>query len=146
MRRNITLWVIQGLLAALFLFAGSMKLILPIEAMAGPVELPGAFLRFIGVVEVLGAVGLVLPWLLRIRPELTPLAGLGLVVIMVGATAITVVGGAVAGAAVPFVVGLLAATVAYRPFGNARPEGGQLSTAVAQPAFFMEAEPPFSRK
>ncbi len=113
MRRNITLWVIQGLLAALFLFAGSMKLILPIEAMAGPVELPGAFLRFIGVVEVLGAVGLVLPWLLRIRPELTPLAGLGLVVIMVGATAITVVGGAVAGAAVPFVVGLLAATVAY---------------------------------
>ena len=79
MRRNVTLWVIQGLLAALFLFAGSMKLILPIEAMAGPVALPGAFLRFIGVVEVLGAVGLVLPWLLRIRPELTPLAGAGLV-------------------------------------------------------------------
>jgi len=113
MKRNVTLWVIQGLLAALFLFAGSMKLILPIEAMAGPVALPGAFLRFIGVVEVLGAVGLVLPWLLRIRPELTPLAGAGLVLIMVGATAITMMGGASAGALVPFAVGLLAATVVY---------------------------------
>ena len=113
MRRNVTLWVIQGLLAALFLFAGSMKLILPIEAMAGPVALPGAFLRFIGVVEMLGAVGLVLPWLLRIRPELTPLAGAGLVLIMVGATVITMMGGAAAGALVPFAVGLLAATVAY---------------------------------
>jgi len=113
MRRNGTLWVIQGMLAALFLFAGSMKLILPIEAMAGPVALPGAFLRFIGVVEVLGAVGLVLPWLLRIRPELTPLAGAGLVLIMVGATAITMMGGASAGALVPFAVGLLAATVVY---------------------------------
>ena len=113
MRRNVTLWVIQGLLAALFLFAGSMKLILPIEAMAGPVALPGAFLRFIGVVEVLGAVGLVLPWLLRIRPELTPLAGAGLVLIMVGATAITMMGGASAGALVPFAVGLLATTVVY---------------------------------
>jgi len=90
-----------------------MKLILPIEAMAGPVELPGAFLRFIGVVEVLGAVGLVLPWLLRMRPELTPLAGAGLVVIMVGATVITMMGGGVAGAMVPFAVGLLAGTVAY---------------------------------
>jgi hypothetical protein len=113
MRRNVTLWVIQGLLAALFLFAGSMKLILPIEEMAGPVALPGAFLRFIGVVEVLGAVGLVLPWLLRIRPALTPVAGAGLVVIMTGATAITLMGGAVGGAVVPFAVGLLAATVAY---------------------------------
>jgi len=57
MKRNITLWVIQGLLAALFLFAGSMKLVLPIEAMAGPVSLPGWFLRFIGVAEVAGAIG-----------------------------------------------------------------------------------------
>jgi len=113
MRRNITLWVIQGLLAALFLFAGAMKLILPIEAMAGPVALPGIFLRFIGVVELLGAAGLVLPWLLRIRPELTPLAGAGLVVVMAGATVITVMGGSVSGAVLPFAVGVLAAAVAY---------------------------------
>ena len=111
MKRNVTLWVIQGLLAALFLFAGSMKLVLPIEAMAGPVDLPGWFLRFIGVAEVAGAIGLIVPWLTRIQPRLTPLAAGGLVVIMAGATAITAVGGP-AGAAVPFVVGGLAAAVA----------------------------------
>ena len=113
MKRNITLWVIQGLLAALFLFAGSMKLILPIEAMAGPVSLPGWFLRFIGVAEVAGAIGLILPWLTRIQPRLTPLAAGGLVIIMSGATIVTIMGGPAATAAVPFVVGMLAATVAY---------------------------------
>lgn len=113
MKRNVTLWVIQGLLAALFLFAGSMKLILPIEAMAGPVSLPGWFLRFIGVAEVTGAIGLILPWLTRLQPRLTPVAASGLVIIMSGATVITVLGGPAATAAVPFVVGLLAATVAY---------------------------------
>jgi len=111
MKRNVTLWVIQGLLAALFLFAGSMKLILPIEAMAGPVELPGWFLRFIGVAEVTGAIGLIVPWLTRIQPRLTPVAAAGLVAIMTGATVVTAIGGP-AGAAVPFVVGVLAATVA----------------------------------
>jgi uncharacterized membrane protein YphA (DoxX/SURF4 family) len=113
MKRNVTLWVIQGLLAALFLFAGSMKLILPIEAMAGPVSLPGWFLRFIGVAEVTGAIGLILPWLTRIRPRLTPVAASGLVIIMSGATVVTVIGGPAATAVVPLVVGLLAATVAY---------------------------------
>jgi len=92
---NVLLWIVQGLLAALFLFAGVMKLMLPIEAMAGPIALPGLFLRFLGVAEVLGAIGLILPSLLRIRPRLTPLAAAGLVIIMTGATAITVLGGAI---------------------------------------------------
>ena len=85
------LWVIQGLLALLFLFAGGMKLILPVEEMTKqmPVPLPGLFLRFIAVVEVLGALGLILPGLLRIRPGLTPLAAAGLVIIMIGATMVT---------------------------------------------------------
>jgi DoxX-like family len=107
------LWIVQGLLAALFLFAGGMKLVLPLEAMEGPVTLPGAFLRFIGVAEVLGGLGLVLPGLLRIRRGLTPLAALGLVVIMLGATAVTLVGGMIAPALIPLVVGLLAGFVAY---------------------------------
>jgi DoxX-like family len=107
------LWIVQGLLAALFLFAGGMKLVLPVEAMQGPVTLPGAFLRFIGVAEVLGGLGLVLPGLLRIRRGLTPLAALGLVVIMGGATAIGLATGPVAGALIPLAVGLLAAFVAY---------------------------------
>jgi len=107
------LWIVQGLLAALFLFAGGMKLVLPLEALQGPVELPGPFVRFIGVAEVLGAVGLILPGLVRIRPGLTPLAAAGLVVIMIGATAITLMDGDFGAALIPLVVGVLAAFVAY---------------------------------
>jgi hypothetical protein len=120
MRKNVTLWVVQGLLASLFLFAGGMKLVMPIEAMAGPVALPGLLLRFIGVCEVLGAVGLILPGLLRIHAELTPVAAAGLVIIMIGATVITVMGGAIAPAVVPFMVGALAASVAYGRAQSAR--------------------------
>jgi hypothetical protein len=121
MRKNATLWVVQGLLAALFLFAGVMKLVLPIEAMAGPVALPGLFLRFIGVCEALGAIGLVVPGLVRIHQELTPVAAAGLVIIMIGATVITAMGGSVAPAVVPFVVGVLAASVAYGRTRSAQP-------------------------
>ncbi len=106
-------WIVQGLLAALFLFAGGTKLVLPLEKLAGPMPLPGLFLRLIGVAEVLGAIGLILPGLLRIRPGLTPLAAAGLVIIMIGATVLTLAGGEVAMALVPLVVGLLAAFVAY---------------------------------
>jgi hypothetical protein len=107
------LWVVQGLLAAVFLFSGGMKLVLPLEKMTGPVPLPGLFLRFIGVVEILGALGLILPGLLRIRPGLTPLAAAGLVIIMIGATVITLVGGDLVPALIPLVVGLLSVFVAY---------------------------------
>ncbi|HZM59482.1 MAG TPA: DoxX family protein [Vicinamibacterales bacterium] len=118
-RLNTVLWIVQALLAALFLFAGVMKLILPIEAMAGPVDLPGPFLRFIGVVETLGALGLILPGLFKVRPVLTPLAAAGLVVIMAGATVITAMGGQTAPALVPLTVGLLASSIAYGRYSHA---------------------------
>jgi len=107
------LWTVQTALAALFLFAGGMKFVLPLEAMEGPVPLPGPLLRFIGVAEVAGALGLVLPGTLGIRPGLTPLAAVGLVILMIGATVITLAGGAVAPALISLGVGLLAAFVAY---------------------------------
>jgi hypothetical protein len=110
---NVALWIVQGLLAAVFLFAGGMKLVLPLEDLKGPVEVPGAFLRFIGVAEVLGAIGLILPSLLRIRPGLTPLAAAGLVIIMIGATVLTLAVGQVGPALISLVVGLLSAFVAY---------------------------------
>src|SRR6185369_13675243 len=117
-RLNVALWIIQGLLAALFLFAGSTKLIIPIEvltSMGSPnqIALPGWFIRFIGVSEVLGAIGLILPRLLRIRPQLTALAAQGLVIIMIGATALTWVADGFAAAVFPMIVGLLAGFVAY---------------------------------
>ena len=110
---NVALWVVQGLLAALFLFAGGAKLVMSLDQMAGPPALPGWFLRFIGVAEVLGALGLVLPGLLRIRPCLTPLAATGLVIIMIGATVLMWAAGMVAVALTNVVVALLAAFVAY---------------------------------
>jgi uncharacterized membrane protein YphA (DoxX/SURF4 family) len=110
---TIALWVVQVLLAALFMVAGVAKLVMTLEAMQGPVSLPGWFLRFLGVVEVLGALGLILPGLLRIKPGLTPLAACGLVIIMIGATVISLIGGDPKSAMLTVVVGLLAAFVAY---------------------------------
>ncbi len=107
------LWILQGLLALIFLFAGAMKLVLPLEVLTQQMPLPGLFMRFIGVAEVLGATGLILPELLRIRPGLTPLAAAGLVIIMIGATVLTLAGGGLALGLIPLVVGLLAAFVAY---------------------------------
>ena len=110
---NTILWTIQVLLALLFLFAGGMKLVASPEMLKGPIEFPVLFLRFIGLCEFAGGLGLILPGLLRIRTGLTPLAAAGLVIIMAGATGTTVIGGMGAGAVVPFVVGILAAAVAY---------------------------------
>ena len=89
MTRNRALWIVQGLLAALFLVAGGMKLLTPVEVLSVMSPFPGEFIVFIGVCEVLGAVGLILPYALRILPGLTALAAAGLVVIMVGATVST---------------------------------------------------------
>ena len=109
---NVALWIVQVLLAALFVFAGGMKLVMAIGEMTKQIAMAGAFLRFIGVVEVLGGLGLVLPGLVGIWTGLTPLAAVGLVVIMLGPTVISLqLGGAVA--LIPFVVGILAAFVAY---------------------------------
>jgi hypothetical protein len=115
---NIVLWIIQGLLALLFLFSGGMKLVIPpdvLRSMGSPnqVVLPGLFIQFIGVCEVLGALGLILPGLLRIRTGLTPSAATGLVIIMIGATVLTMIGDGVGLAVIPFVTGLLTLFIAY---------------------------------
>ncbi len=117
-KRSKILWGVQGLLAASFLFAGSSKLFTSAAEMARQYPLPVDFMRFIGICEVLGAIGLILPGLLRIRPGLTPLAAAGLVVIMVGATTVTAISMSVFAAIIPFVIALLAASVAY---GRSRP-------------------------
>jgi hypothetical protein len=122
-RMNRALWTIQAVLALLFLFAGGTKLLLSAETLTSmtppnAVALPIWFLRFIGVCEVLGALGLVLPGLLRVGQSLTPLAAGGLVIIMIGATSVTVLGGDIPSAFIPLVVGLLASFVAYRRWND----------------------------
>jgi DoxX-like family len=94
-------------------WAGGMKLLLPSQALTRQIPMPGALLRFIGLAEVHGAIGLVLPGLLRIRQGLTPLAAAGLVIIMIGATKLTLASGGGATAAIPLIVGVLAAFVVY---------------------------------
>ena len=129
---TIALWIIQVLLAVVFVFSGIMKFVMPVEEMTKQMPMmPGWFLHFIGVAEILGGLGLLLPGLLRIRPGLTPLAAAGLVVIMVGATAITAMIGPVAMAALPFIVGVLAAFVAYGRWRVA-PHRGASETAPSR--------------
>jgi uncharacterized membrane protein YphA (DoxX/SURF4 family) len=115
---NIALWIIQILLALLFLFAGGTKLYFSPEVLAamGPpnqVHLPGLFLKFIGVCEVLGGLGLILPGLFKIRPQLTSFAAAGLLIIMIGAVVVTIAGPGVGPAVPAVVIGLLCAFVAY---------------------------------
>ena len=115
---NILLWIIQILLALLFLFAGVTKLVIPpdklqAQAPPGAVHFPGWFLIFIGVCEVLGGLGLILPGLTRTRKGLTALAALGLTIIMIGAVIISPIGQGISAAIVPLIVGLLCAFVAY---------------------------------
>ena len=124
---NRALWIVQGLLSAVFLFAGTVKLTMPLDEMAEMTGLPSPLLAFISVAEVLGAVGLILPGLLRIRVGLAPLAAASLVIIMIGATVLSaagVGGGDPIAALFPLVTGILAAFVAFgrtqiRPHGRA---------------------------
>jgi len=92
---NLALWIVAGLLAAIFAFAGANKLFIPQKKLA---KAPGGgwvndfspgFLKTLGAVEILGAIGLILPAALDITPILVPLAAVGLATIMVGAAIVT---------------------------------------------------------
>ena len=112
-KAGAAMWAAQAVLALVFLFAGGMKLAMPLELLAEMSPLPALFMKFIAVCEIAGAAGLILPGLFRIRNGLTPLAAAGLVVIMIGATISTLAVGMGLMALMPLLVGLLAASVAY---------------------------------
>lgn len=111
---NITLWVFQILLALLFLFTGGLKIILPIAALQAETPLPGFLIRLVGVFEILGALGLILPGIFKMDRYLTPLAAIGLIIIMICATAITIATTSVVLAILPIVVGLLCIWIARK--------------------------------
>lgn len=114
---HIALWVAQVLLAAMFLMSGGMKLSQPISALGAQMpwvtSVPAALVRFIGAAEIAGALGLLLPSLTRIQPRLTAVAALGLVAVMLLASAFHLSRGE--GAMVPMnlVLAALAAFVAW---------------------------------
>lgn len=121
---NIAVWVVSGLLAALYLMAGFTKLAKSQQELGAEPRMawtqdfsPNA-LKGIGAVEVLGALGLVLPWLTGIAPVLTPIAAVGLVLVQVGAAIVHLRRGEKATIPVNVVLALLAAFVAWARFGQ----------------------------
>jgi hypothetical protein len=113
---NIALWIVQGFLALFFALAsGAPKLFLPVEVLASnmPIPLPHLFVQFIGLAEVLGAIGLILPGVTRIRTGLIPSAAVGLVIVTLSATVYQLAARQPESAIFALVMALLAAFLAY---------------------------------
>lgn len=114
---HVSLWIAQSLLAVIFFMTGLMKLAMPIEKIAEMLpwvaNAPAALVRLIGISEILGAAGLILPAALRIRPYLTPLAAAGLAIVMVLSTAFHLIRGEVAHTVVPIVIFFIAVFIAW---------------------------------
>ncbi|HJP86575.1 MAG TPA: DoxX family protein [Gemmatimonadaceae bacterium] len=135
MKPTTRLWTAQAVLSALFLFAGVSKLITPTDLLAAQSHMPGDFIKFIGICETLGAFGLILPGLTKIRTGLTPLAAAGLVIIMIGAVVTSIIQGAGLGSAFPGVVGLLAFYVARGRWPKTVPQ----SEVILEPTVLRRA-------
>ncbi|MEA5360907.1 DoxX family protein [Amycolatopsis sp., V23-08] len=118
---NIGLWVVAGLVAAAFLFSGVFKLALSHEkyvaAQPWAGDAPRWAPRALGVLEVLGALGLVLPAAAGIAPVLVPIAATGLALVMAGAVALHLRRGEVPALVPSGVLLVLAAVVAWGRFG-----------------------------
>jgi putative oxidoreductase len=114
---NVILWIAQLLLAAMFLMAGFMKVATPVDQLAATlpwaVQIPEALVKIIGVSEVLGALGLLLPSALRIMPQLTVLASRALIVLMILALAFHLFRGEFSATVTNVVLGSIAFFVAW---------------------------------
>lgn len=120
MDTNIIIWIVQGLTAFAFFAAGMMKLTQPKEKlqenMAYVEDFSAGQIKAIGALEIAGAIGLIFPWLLNILPFLTPLAGIGLVLTMIGAAITHIRRGEYPGIVVNLILMALAAFVVYGRF------------------------------
>ena len=111
---NLALWVVQGLLAVVFLMTGGLKVAWPkeklLERMHALEDIDPIQIKMIGIVEIMATLGLILPWLLNILPWLTPLAAVGCILLMIGAIRTHLQRGE--GIAVQVIILILAACVA----------------------------------
>lgn len=118
---NVFLWIVQAILAALFAMSGLGKVVQPKEKLAGKYpwmhDVSQETVRFIGVMEVLGAIGLIVPAAAAIAPVLTPIAATGLAVLTVLAAAIHIRRKEPSGVAVTAVLFVLAVFVVWGRFG-----------------------------
>jgi len=118
---NVALWVVTGSLAAAFLMAGSMKALRPkadlVGSMAWVEDFSQTQVKLIGTAEILAAIGLVVPPLVDIAPWLSPLAAVGLVLLMAGAAVTHIRRKELQMLPINSVLLLLAAFVAWGRFG-----------------------------
>ena len=120
---HVTLWIAQVLLAAMFLMSGLMKVSQPIDQLSKMLpwasQVPEALVRFIGIAEFLGALGLILPSLLRVQPKLTPIAAVGLALVQLFAIAFHISRGETGVIGMNFILLLIAAFIAWGRFKKA---------------------------
>src|SRR5580765_1521014 len=111
---SVVLWILQAFLALFFAGAsGAPKLLLPTEALPMPIPLPDLFIRFIGTCEVLGALGLILPSVTRVKPMLTPVAALCLTALTICAATYQLLAQQPGNAVFALVMGAICAATAY---------------------------------
>jgi len=124
---NIATWVAQVILGLLFGMAGVLKTFTPMAELATKIpwtaEVPEMLVRFIGVSELLGAIGILLPAALRIRPRLTPLAAAGLALVMALAILFHIARGEAQVLGLPLVLAALSAFVAWSRFRKVPVQG-----------------------
>jgi uncharacterized membrane protein YphA (DoxX/SURF4 family) len=113
---NVALWIVQGLLAVFFLWHGVLKFLLPDglpDTLTWLYDIPRLQSIGIGILELMAAIGLVLPGVTRIKPRLVPLAAVGLMLTMIGAALFHVTRGEYLQIPVNVVAFVLAGFVAY---------------------------------
>ncbi|RFS26616.1 DoxX family protein [Chitinophaga silvatica] len=114
---NIGLWTLQGLLSILFITGGIMKLFQSIpqqqEMYPWTGQVPELFVRLLGVIDLLGGIGIIIPALLKIRPQLTVLAAIGIIMLMIAATVFHISRGEVNVVGFNIVVAILAAVIVW---------------------------------
>lgn len=114
---HILLWIAQVLLSITLIWAAYLKLAQPIEQLKAmwpwTGDVPPALVRFTGVIDLLGALGVLLPSLFRFKPLLTPLAAIGIVLLMISASVFHIYRGEASQIGFNIVFGLIAAFVAY---------------------------------
>lgn len=119
---HIALWIVQVLLAVSLVWAAGMKLFQPLDKLAAMWpwvgQVPATLVKLTGIVDVLGAVGLILPAWLRIRPQLTPIAAGCIIVLMICAITFHVLRGEASVIGFNIVFALLAAFVAWGRFAK----------------------------
>lgn len=120
---NIVIWIIQIILASIFILAGFMKATQPIDVlgknMSWVYDFPAFIVRFVGIAELLGGIALILPALLRIQPWLTPMASLGLLLIMVFAAVYHLYKGEYSAILINLILAGMASLVAWGRFSKA---------------------------